>query len=164
LADGKTQSVKIGDVTVSKDDYDNIVWALPTRIYLNQARVGKKWSWLVTPDFASANRTTKPGPAEIDSRVTLIHNLLLKYKKVEKDDQNDQGGADVGEDTGSPYRSRVYFGENSAQVVFGGYNYEETTVRNKESNVFQNENGQVMSNAEINKHYDEASSRALPAF
>lgn len=84
LANGEVDSITIGLAKLSKDDYDNMVYALPVRIYFNQKRVGNKWSYVVGADFAGYAYSTEPSKAELDSRSELIHNLWYNYKKVEK--------------------------------------------------------------------------------
>lgn len=84
LANGEVDSITIGLAKLSKDDYDNMVYALPVRIYFNQKRVGNKWSYVVGADFAGYAYSTEPSKAELDSRSELIHNLWYNYKRQRK--------------------------------------------------------------------------------
>jgi len=136
---------------LSKDDYDNMVYALPVRIYFNQKRVGNKWSYVVGADFAGYAYSTEPSKAELDSRSELIHNLWYNYKKVEK--KEDVEGLET-ESSKPEYTNKIGFQPGDMIVTNGGYNYQVTTMVNPNLNIYQNEAGQTMTSKEIDERYE----------
>lgn len=151
LANGEVDSITIGLAKLSKDDYDNMVYALPVRIYFNQKRVGNKWSYVVGADFAGYAYSTEPSKAELDSRSELIHNLWYNYKKVEK--KEDVEGLET-EYHKPEYTNKVGFQPGDMIVTNGGYNYQVTTMVNPNLNIYQNEAGQTMTSKEIDERYE----------
>lgn len=151
LANGEVDSITIGLAKLSKDDYDNMVYALPVRIYFNQKRVGNKWSYVVGADFAGYAYSTEPSKAELDSRSELIHNLWYNYKKVEK--KEDVEGLET-ESYKPEYTNKIGFQPGDMIVTNGGYNYQVTTMVNPNLNIYQNEAGQTMTSKEIDERYE----------
>lgn len=151
LANGEVDSITIGLAKLSKDDYDNMVYALPVRIYFNQKRVGNKWSYVVGADFAGYAYSTEPSKAELDSRSELIHNLWYNYKKVEK--KEDVEGLET-ESSKPEYTNKIGFQPGDMIVTNGGYNYQVTTMVNPNLNIYQNEAGQTMTSKEIDERYE----------
>lgn len=151
LANGEVDSITIGLAKLSKDDYDNMVYALPVRIYFNQKRVGNKWSYVVGADFAGYAYSTEPSKAELDSRSELIHNLWYNYKKVEK--KEDVEGLET-ESFKPEYTNKIGFQPGDMIVTNGGYNYQVTTMVNPNLNIYQNEAGQTMTSKEIDEKYE----------
>lgn len=151
LANGEVDSITIGLAKLSKDDYDNMVYALPVRIYFNQKRVGNKWSYVVGADFAGYAYSTEPSKAELDSRSELIHNLWYNYKKVEK--KEDVEGLET-ESYKPEYTNKIGFQPGDMIVTNGGYNYQVTTIVNPNLNIYQNEAGQTMTSKEIDERYE----------
>lgn len=151
LANGEVDSITIGLAKLSKDDYDNMVYTLPVRIYFNQKRVGNKWSYVVGADFAGYAYSTEPSKAELDSRSELIHNLWYNYKKVEK--KEDVEGLET-ESFKPEYTNKIGFQPGDMIVTNGGYNYQVTTMVNPNLNIYQNEAGQTMTSKEIDEKYE----------
>lgn len=151
LANGEVDSITIGLAKLSKDDYDNMVYALPVRIYFNQKRVGNKWAYVVGADFAGYAYSTEPSKAELDSRSELIHNLWYNYKKVEK--KEDVEGLET-ESYKPEYTNKIGFQPGDMIVTNGGYNYQVTTTVNPNLNIYQNEAGQTMTSKEIDERYE----------
>lgn len=160
LANGEVSEIKVGMAKLTKEQYDNIIYALPTRIYFNQKRVGNKWSYVVGADFTGAGYTTIPSQAEIDSRTELIHNLWYNYKTVDKKSKEKEG-LDADGSNDKKYINRVYFGNEDMIVTSSGYNFQVTTIRNPNLNIYQNEAGEQMSNADINEYYDNKIPQAI---
>jgi hypothetical protein len=163
LAEGEIESFKMGNTTITKEAFDNIVYALPTSTRLNQKHIGGKWITVVNADFASNNRTETPTQNEIDARTELILSLINNYRKVKDEDTVEEGGISTESGSTAEYRTGVSIAEGSVRVTFGKYDYQTESVTNANSNIFQ-QNGQQMSRKEVVQWYNDKAPEFVQPF
>lgn len=161
LAKGEKEEIKIGIAKLSKDDYDNIIYALPLITNMYQQHTGKQVTVLNLADFVSLNRTTKPNQAEIDSRVELINNLLLSFKErgeQEVDVQEEGFNLDTAEKS---FSNRVYFDNDSVQLVYGDFDYNTRSEMNESLQIYKDEEGNYMGPEQMKSFYESKAQQAL---
>ena len=161
LAKGEVDEIKIGGAKITKFDYDEMVYALPLIAQMYQAHTGGQATVLHLADFASRYRTTKPNQSEYNSRVELINNLLLSYKRTnQRKDLEDAEGI-VESEVENNYGNAVYFGEKTVQLVYGDFDYNTVTEMNPNLNIYTDDLGNQMSKKQINDLYKNRLPNAL---
>lgn len=162
LAKKEVNSIKLGNKTISYDEYKNMMYSLPLTALMYQKRTGKQQTRVYLADFASLYRGEKPTSGELDSRFELIHNLLLSFKETKKEvpePEETEGYSD--EQLEDTYSNAVYFGDGSVTLTYGDFDYNVSSERNPDLNIYQNEEGNQMSQSELNDYYTSHISEAI---
>lgn len=166
LAKGEKNEIKIGTAKLSKEDYDNIIYALPLITNMYQQHTGNQVTVLNIADFVSTNRTTKPNQAELDSRIELINNLLMSFKEQQSEEVDVQGDGLTQEVAERLFSNRVYFGNDgnttdAVQLVYGDFDYNTRSEMNPDLIIYQDAEGNQMSAEQMKSFYEDKATQAL---
>lgn len=154
LISGKQKKVKIGNLEVTKSDFDNMIYGLPMIASMYQPRTGGQATIVHLSDYASANRKEKYSTDEYNTQANLISNLLMSYSEVSGETALEDMEGLTSENLEKSTSNRVYFESGSVKLIYTDFDYNVVTERNRESNIFQNENGQPMTSKEIDDFYE----------
>lgn len=154
LITGEADKVKIMGTTLTKEEWDKMVWALPLKAVLYSGRTGRQATTVYFADFASRNYSNTPSASEIAMRTDYIANLLLSYRRPQEtsSDEEVDGMPETKLDRVLNNSIRVENGD--VQLTVGGFNYNTTTQTVSSSIIFQDEEGNQMSDSQINELYD----------
>lgn len=163
MALGKTDEMKIAGVKVAKEDYVNMVYALPLMAHMYQKHTGGQATIVHLADYGSQNRTTTYSNEEFNSRAGLIHDLLKSFKNLNNQEpklEELEGYSSEDVESDNVFQNRVYFSIGDVQLVYGDFDYSTRTVRNVNSKLFVKQDGTQMNQSEVNEYYSSKSTQA----
>ena len=163
MALGKTDEMKIAGVKVTKDDYINMIYALPLMAHMYQKHTGGQATIVHLADYGSQNRTTTYSNEEFNSRAGLVHDLLKSFKNLNNQEpslEELEGYSSEDVEGDKVFQNRVYFSTGDVQLVYGDFDYSTRTVRNINSKLFVKQDGTQMNQSEVNEYYSSKSAQA----
>lgn len=163
MALGKTDEMKIAGVKVTKEDYVNMIYALPLMAHIYQKHTGGQATIVHLADYGSQNRTTTYSNEEFNSRAGLIHDLLKSFKNLNNQEpklEELEGYSSEDVESDNVFQNRVYFSTGDVQLVYGDFDYSTRTVRNVNSKLFVKQDGTQMNQSEVNEYYSSKSTQA----
>ena len=163
MALGKTDEMRIAGVKVTKDDYINMIYALPLMAHMYQKHTGGQATIVHLADYGSENRTTTYSNEEFNSRAGLIHDLLKSFKNLTNKEPNLEeleGYSSEAVEEDNVFQNRVYFSTGDVQLVYSDFDYSTRTIRNVNSKLFVKQDGTQMNQSEVNEYYSSKSTQA----
>lgn len=163
MALGKTDEMKIAGVKVTKEDYVNMIYALPLMAHMYQKHTGGQATIVHLADYGSEDRKHSYSNEEFNSRAGLIHDLLKSFKSLnnqEPDLESLEGYSFEDVENDKVFQNRVYFSIGDVQLVYGDFDYSTRTIRNVNSKLFVKQDGTQMNQSEVNEYYSSKSTHA----
>lgn len=165
---GQVDEIKIANVKVTKKDYQNMVYALPLIAHMYQAHTGKQATVVHLADYGSKHRLTKYSNEEFNIRSGLIHDLLASFKRAKNEAESLESleGYDedsIDNDATNVFENKVRFNDGDVQIIYSDYDYSIKTERDTGSRFFTKEDGEQMTQAEVNEYYRNIAPAAVNA-
>lgn len=155
---GQVDETSVAGVKVTKDDYKNMIYALPLIAHMYQAHTGKQATVVHLADFGSKHRLTKYSNEEFNIRAGLVHDLLASFKRTKNEAESLEAleGYDedaIENDETNVFENKVRFRDGDVQVIYNDFDYSIKTERDTGSRLFTKTDGTQMNQSEVNEYY-----------